>query len=182
MKNNNLFDTKSMILIALMAAIMCILAPLSLPLPFTPIPISLAILIVYFCAYVLSPLKATISILLYLLLGSIGIPVFAGYKSGLGIILGPTGGYLITYLIIAFICSNIFHKFPKNRFLHIIGMLISIIICLLCGTLWFTFKKEGIDFVKALSLCVIPFIPGEIIKIIIASIVGPEIYKRINKI
>lgn len=182
MKQNTLFSTRNMVLIALMTAIMCILAPVSLPLPFTPVPITLAVLIVYFCAYVLDPISSLICILLYLLLGSIGLPVFANYRSGLGVIFGPTGGYLVGYLFIAYICSLVFTKFPKNILFQILAMTFSITICLILGTVWFTFRKEGVTFIQALYLCVIPFIPGAIIKIIIASIAGPEIAKRIRKI
>lgn len=182
MKQNTLFSTRNMVLIALMTAIMCILAPVSLPLPFTPVPITLAVLIVYFCAYVLDPISSLICILLYLLLGAIGLPVFANYRSGLGVIFGPTGGYLVGYLFIAYICSLVFTKFPKNILFHILAMTFSITICLILGTVWFTFRKEGVTFIQAFYLCVIPFIPGAIIKIIIAAIAGPEIAKRIRKI
>ena len=61
-------------------------------------------------------------------------------------------------------------------------MTLSVAICLILGTFWFVFRKEGVTFIQGLSLCVIPFIPGAIIKIIIAAIAGPEILKRIKKI
>ena len=182
MKSNKIFSTKNMVLIALMTALMCILSPVSLPLPFTPVPITLAVLIVYFCAYVLDPISSLICILIYFLLGLVGLPVFASYRSGLGVILGPTGGYLVGYLFIAYICSLVFSKFPKNIIYHVLAMTLSVAICLILGTFWFVFRKEGVTFIQGLSLCVIPFIPGAIIKIIIAAIAGPEILKRIKKI
>ena len=144
MKSNKIFSTRNMVLIALMTALMCILSPVSLPLPFTPVPITLAVLIVYFCAYVLDPISSLICILLYLLLGLVG--------------------------------------FPKNIIYHVLAMTLSVAICLILGTFWFVFRKEGVTFIQGLSLCVIPFIPGAIIKIIIAAIAGPEILKRIKKI
>lgn len=182
MNSKKLFNTKNMTLISLMTALMCVLAPLSIPLPFTPVPISLGVLIVYFCSYVLEPSLSVISILLYILLGLVGVPVFSKFSSGPGMLFGPTGGYIISYIIMVFICSYSFRKFPDSKLIHVAAMLAALLVCYLLGTLWFVFKKEGIDFIKALSLCVIPFVPADIVKIAISSLAGPEVVKRLRSL
>ena len=170
--------TKNLIIIALMSAIMCILAPVSIPLFFTPVPISLGVFIIYIISYVLSPIYATLSVFIYILLGFFGLPVFSGYAGGAAKLFGPTGGYIIGYLFSAFIVS-FFVRLSRSRIVHLIGMLLGLFSCYAFGTVWFSLIQH-IDFLASLKLCVIPFLPGDCIKIILALIVGPELVKRIN--
>lgn len=93
--------TKELTLIGLMAALTCIAGPLSLPLPFSPVPISLTNLAIYFSVYILGMKRGTISYLVYLLLGLVGLPVFSAFTSGPAKLFGPTGGYLIGFIFIA---------------------------------------------------------------------------------
>ncbi len=170
--------TKNLIIIALMAAIMCVLAPVSIPLFFTPVPISLGVFIVYIISYVLSPSYAVASVFIYILLGLFGLPVFSGYAGGAAKLFGPTGGYIIGYLFSAFIVSY-FVRLSSNRLSHLLGMLLGLAACYAFGTVWFSLVQH-MDFLASLKLCVIPFLPGDCIKIILALIVGPELVKRIN--
>ena len=110
--------TKNLIIIALMSAIMCILAPVSIPLFFTPVPISLGVFIIYIISYVLSPIYATLSVFIYILLGLFGLPVFSGYAGGAAKLFGPTGGYIIGYLFSAFIVS-FFVRLSHSRVVHL---------------------------------------------------------------
>ena len=100
-------STKNISIIALMSAIICILAPISIPLGFTDIPISLGLFAILITAYVLTPAQAVISVLIYILLGSFGLPVFSKYTGGIGVLFGPTGGYIIGYLATVSISSYI---------------------------------------------------------------------------
>ena len=109
----SILSTKNLSLMALMSALLCLLAPISIPIG--PVPITLSIFIIYIISYILDTKQAVLSVLIYLLIGAIGIPVFAGYKSGLAVILGPTGGYLVSYLIIVFISSYFNKKYYKNK-------------------------------------------------------------------
>ena len=90
--------TKTMALIGVMAAVTCILGPLSLAIPVSPVPISLGLLGVAFAVYMLGMKKGTLSVLIYLLLGLVGLPVFSGFSGGFAKLAGPTGGYLIGFL------------------------------------------------------------------------------------
>ena len=89
---------------AIMAAVMCVLGPLSIPVG--PVPISLLTLAIYLAAYVLGAKGTTLSVCIYILLGAVGLPVFSGAAGGLAKIAGPTGGYILGYLFLAFICAS----------------------------------------------------------------------------
>lgn len=175
----SIFNTKSIALIGLMAAVTCVLGPLSIPLPFSPVPISLTNLAVYFTIYVIGMKRGTLSYIIYLLLGLVGIPVFSSFTSGPGKLLGPTGGYLIGFIFMALICGFFVDKWPTKIYLHFIGMVIGTAVCYLFGTIWFVYQQST-TFSAALMLCVIPFLPGDLVKIIIAMILGPQIRKRLH--
>lgn len=107
--------TKTMALIGVMAAVTCILGPLSLAIPVSPVPISLTNLAVYFAIYVLGMKRGTISYCIYLLLGLVGLPVFSAFTGGAGKLFGPTGGYLIGFIFMALICGLLLRN-GRRRF------------------------------------------------------------------
>lgn len=172
-------STKTLVLIGVLAAVTCVLGPLTIPLPFSPVPISLTNLAVYFSIYVLGMKKGTISYLIYLLIGLAGVPVFSAFTSGPGKLLGPTGGYLIGFIFMAVICGIFIEKWPANRCICFAGMVLGTAVCYLFGTVWLAYQAE-MDFYPALAAGVIPFIPGDMAKIVIAMLIGPEIRKRLK--
>ena len=91
--------TMQMAEMALMSAVLCVISPFTIPVPASPVPLSLALFGVYLSAMLLGVKKGTLSVLIYLLLGSVGLPVFSGFSGGIGMLAGPTGGYLIGYLV-----------------------------------------------------------------------------------
>lgn len=173
--------TKDMTLIGLMAAVICIIAPFSILLPISTVPISFTNLAIYITIYVIGWKKATISYSLYLLLGFIGLPVFSKFQSGIGILGGPTGGYLIGFFFVTILAGIIIEKNPKNRIFHVIGILLGLFFTYLLGTYWFSMVM-GMPLVKALPLAVFPFLIGDAIKIAIAVTIGPIIKRRISVI
>ena len=106
--------TKQMTLIALMTALTCILGPLSIPLPFSPVPISFTNLVLYFSVFVLGTKFSTISYIVYLLIGLVGLPVFSGFSGGFAKLAGPTGGYLIGFLFMIPLTGILFEKTGKS--------------------------------------------------------------------
>ena len=100
MKNKKL-TTYQMAVTALMAAALCVLGPLSVPIG--AIPISLSNFVICLTAWLLGPKFGTLSVAVYLLIGLVGVPVFSGYGAGIAKLAGPTGGYLVGYLLLAFI-------------------------------------------------------------------------------
>lgn len=171
------FSVQKMAIIALMTAVLCILAPISIPVFISPVPISLGVLAVYLTAYVLSPLDATISVIIFILLGTFGLPVFSGYSGGLSKLVGPTGGYIIGFLFTVYI-SSLFIHMKKGIIFDVIGMITGLALCYILGTIWFSYQ-QGKGFIASLLLCVVPFLIGDAVKIIVAVILGTQLNKRL---
>ncbi|MFW2490610.1 biotin transporter BioY [Clostridium chromiireducens] len=176
MENINKTNTRQLTLIGVMSAVTCILGPLSLPIGL--VPISLTNLAIYFSVYILGRRRGTISYMVYLLLGLIGLPVFSGFSGGLPKLAGPTGGYLIGFIFMAFISGLFIDKFSNKTYMGFLGMVIGTTVTYLFGTAWLAYVAH-MTFNKALAVGVLPFVPGDLIKIIIASLVGPQIRKRL---
>ena len=159
-------------LIALMAALTCILGPMSITLPFTPVPISFTNLVIYFAVMVIGMKRGTISYLVYLLIGAVGLPVFSGFSGGLAKLAGPTGGYLVGFIFL--------EKFSGNIVMAVIGMVLGTAVTYAFGTIWLCAQMH-LTFVQGLYAGVIPYLPGDAAKIVIAIIVGSAVKKAVVK-
>lgn len=179
MNTNTSSRTKTMVLIALMAAVTCILGPMSLAIPVSPVPISLTNLAIYYTIYVLGMKRGCISYLVYMLIGLVGLPVFSGFSGGPGKLFGPTGGYIIGFIFMAAISGIFIDKWNGKLYMHFIGMVLGTIVCYITGTIWLAYQT-GMTFEAALGAGVIPFIPGDLVKIIVALIGGPILRKRLR--
>ncbi len=165
--------TKTMVICAVFAAIMCVFCVMTIPIG--PVPISMATFSVMLTAVILGPKKGTISVIVYILLGAVGLPVFSGFKSGFQVLLGPTGGYLWSYALMTLFIGTLTGKQAKTKIITIIKIfiinLIGMIICYTAGTIQFMAVQQT-NLAKALALCVTPFIPFDIIKAAVASYLG----------
>ena len=175
MKKSTVFNMTSC---ALMAALMCVLCPVSVPIG--PIPISLSILVILLTVYVLGTWRALVRYTVYLLLGAVGMPVFSGFQGGLAKLAGPTGGYLAGFWLMILVAGIIMEKGKRNLLLTILGMLVGVAIDYAVGTAWFVFQTES-TVVHALDVCVYPFIPFDVAKIVIAVLLGSVVYKGLQK-
>lgn len=175
------FNTKQLVLAGVMTALTCILAPMSVPLPITPVPISLTNLVLYVSIFLLGWKLATLSYLVYLFIGFVGLPVFSGFTGGLAKIVGPTGGYLVGFFFITLIAGYVVEKTNGNRVAAAAAMILTTVADYAVGTYWLA-KLMGISFTAGLSAGVIPFIPGDSLKIIAALILGPALKKRLTKV
>lgn len=164
-----------LVMTALMTAVICVLAPISVPIG--PIPLSLAVLTIYLSVYLLGWRLGTLSVVVYIALGVVGAPVFSGFAGGLGKVLGPTGGYIIGYLPMALI-AGLFFQHSSSRVLHGIGMVLGAAALYTFGTAWYCIQAS-VGVVQAFGACVIPFIPAEALKILIVLLIGPTIRKRL---
>lgn len=171
-------STYQLTLIGIMTAITCILGPLSIPIPFSPVPITFTNLAIYLTAFILGWKKATISYFIYLLLGLVGLPVFSNFSGGPGKLLGPTGGYLIGFILMAFISGFFIETFYGNVTMYILGLILATAAAYLLGTAWLAYQMD-LTFYQALMTGVIPYLLGDGIKIAIALIAGPMIRKRL---
>ena len=170
-------SVKQMSLAAIMTAVTCILSPISLNIG--PVPISLGTFAVSLSVCILARNLGMLSYLLYLLLGFVGLPVFSNYGAGVEKLLGPTGGYLIGMIFLAFIGGFAVEKFSKSPIKQYLGLMLGIAFCYLLGTLWLG-KVLSMDFGKALSVGVIPFILPDAIKVLLALVLGKKIRGRLS--
>lgn len=161
---------------ALMAAVMCVLGPLSVPIG--EVPISLTNLVICFAVWLLGAKFGTLSVLVYLLLGTVGLPVFSAYSGGLAKLAGPTGGYLIGFLPMAFIGGLVIEKTKGQPVLSALGLVVGIAVSYALGTAWFVFQM-GCELSYALAICVYPFIVFDLAKVIITVLVGSVVRKRL---
>ena len=172
--------TQTLTIIALMAAVTCILGPLSITIPVSPVPISFTNLAIYLTVMILGWKKGVVSYLIYLLIGLAGVPVFSAFTSGPGKLLGPTGGYLIGFVFLALISGCFVEKFNGKIYMYAAGMVVGTAVTYAFGTIWLAYQAH-MDFAAALMAGVIPYLPGDIVKILIAVFAGNEIRKRLAK-
>lgn len=167
-------------LVALTTAITCILGPFAFALPFSPIPFTLGLLGVFLATFLLGARLGTISCLIYLLVGTVGLPVFSGFTGGIAAPLGPSGGYLLGYLFIP-VCCFPFRKLKTSQFLRVLpGALLGLLFCYLCGTFWLSYQL-GISFTQAFLIGSLPYIPFDMIKLFIAYFSANTTRKRLAK-
>ncbi|MCA1026190.1 MULTISPECIES: biotin transporter BioY [Cytobacillus] len=167
---------RSLLTTALFAAIIGIMAQLIIPLPL--VPITGQTLAIGLAAVILGSKYGTFSVLLYLALGCAGVPVFAEFSAGFSVIVGPTGGYLISYIPVVWIMAKYLEK-TKFTFAHaltanIIGMFITLII----GTAWLKWMAD-LSWTAAFLSGFAPFIIGGFIKALMAAWIGLLVRKRL---
>ena len=166
--------TRTLTMTALMTAVICIFAPISIPIPISPVALTLGTFAMYLTAYVLPPRQALAAIGLYLLLGAAGLPVSSGYTAGLSRFAAPGGGYLIGFLFLTGISSLFISRFPKNIPAQMGGLFLATIINYMLGTAWMAYLTNT-TFLQSLPMGALVFLPLDIVKIIIACLLGNRI-------
>lgn len=184
MKNNSNYIYR-ITATGVMAALICVIAPLSIPLS-GGVPISLGPFIVMLAGVVLGPRMGTEATLIYILLGMIGVPVFSSYQAGPSVLAGPTGGYIVGYLFLTF-CTGLFYdKLAKSQkpvwkyTLLVLGMVLGMLMEYAVGTVWFVYSMKT-TWTAALTACVYPFIGLDAVKIAVVAIFGPRLEQVVSK-
>ena len=182
-------NVRQLAICAVMAAVMCVLAPISIPIGV--ISITGGTLAIYLTAYLLGAKRGLVTTVVYLLVGFVGLPVFSNYMGGAERLAGPTGGYLVGYLpmvllagaAVEFSLRKFEHQGKKGAVLAAIiqffGMVLATAVLYAFGTAWFC-VQAGVDLQKALAACVLPFIPFDLAKIAVALLVGTPIRRRLE--
>lgn len=168
---------KNLAYIGLMAAIMCVLSPITIPLG-GGVGITLGIFVILFMTYVLGMGRALIAYGIYLLVGLVGLPVFAGFQGGIGVLLGPTGGFLVGYIAVI-VSVGLMLKIKEKRLFMVLGSIIGLLFCYLLGSLWYMYVMK-VDFAGALWMCVIPFVAFDGIKVAAVCVIGPPCKNRVK--
>lgn len=172
--------TYDIVYIAVFAVIMAICSWISIP---AAVPFTLQTFGVFIAVGVLGGKRGSLSVLVFILLGAIGIPVFANFSGGIGVLAGPTGGYIIGFLFSALLMWAM-EKLPgKKSVMQIVSMIAGLIVCYAFGTVWFVIvygrMNGSIGFTAALVSCVVPFIIPDIIKIALAYVLSRKLRKYV---
>ncbi len=158
----------AMSITALAAAIISVISPWSIPVG--PIPVTLCSFAIYLISSVLGGVRGAAAVGIYILLGGVGLPVFSGFAGGLQVVAGATGGYIIGYIPCALITGGI-TSLSRKWYWSFAGMLLGTAVLYAVGTAWYMLLSD-VKLVPALSACVLPFLPFDIVKMAVASYLG----------
>lgn len=170
-------------MIALFACVITVCSWLSLPV--FAVPVTLQTFAVFSALLMLGGRNGTLSILVYILLGLVGIPVFSGFKAGPSALLGLTGGYIIGFLLTGLIYA-LFTKTINDKLpVKVISLITGLIVCYAFGTFWFMSVYNAgdgeIGFKSAVSLCILPFILPDAVKLVLAVLLYRLLEPTLNK-
>lgn len=172
-------NPKKIALCAVTAALLCAVAPVAVPLG--AVPLSLATMILYVIASCVETKTSVIATALYLLLGCAGLPVFSGFTGGFQRITGVTGGFLLGYIPCVIIIGLLVNKFESKKIIYPLSMITGTTVCYICGTAWYIFQTNS-PLATALTVCVLPFLIGDAVKIALASIVSITVRPTLKRI
>jgi biotin transport system substrate-specific component len=173
--------TYDMVYIAMFAVLMAVCSWISIP---TVVPFTLQTFGVFMAVSMLGGKRGTISVLVYILLGAIGVPVFANMTGGFGVILGSTGGYIVGFLFSA-LAMWAFEKVPGPKpVIRILSMIVALIVCYAFGTVWFMVvyarTTGAVGLGTVLGWCVIPFIIPDLLKIALAFVLSNRLRRFVH--
>ncbi|MBQ3269425.1 MAG: biotin transporter BioY [Clostridia bacterium] len=172
-------NTREMTIIAVMAALICVAGPLTIAIG--PIPLSLATFTVYLAGAVLGAKRGTLAVALYLLIGAVGVPVFSGFSGGVQKLVGVTGGYLVGYLPCAWLTGLGAGDDGTRLNWRLPAMMVAgTAVLYAIGTAWFMAQTKN-PLGAALGMCVLPFLPGDAVKIIAATLLSRPIRKAVYR-
>lgn len=179
---SRIFGTKRITVCALCTTLMVICSWISIPLL---IPFTLQTFAVCLISSLFGYATAVMSLVLYMLLGIFGLPVFSGFRAGVSVLAGPTGGYIIGFFATA-LCAGYFpERYGRTGAVLILSMSAGVILCYAFGTAWFVWvymrSAAPVSFASALSMCVVPYIPADAAKIVLSSMLVRRIYPLIGR-
>lgn len=166
------------VLAAVFTAVIAVCSQLIIPIQ--PVPISLGTFAVLMAGGFLGKRFGTLSVIIYLLLGFAGAPVFAMAQSGVRVLAGPTGGFLVGYIVMAFVTGLVSERLGYSYRNLIIAMILGTLGCYALGIIWFMILT-GSGIAGALTMCMLPFLPGDTVKILLASFLVNKYRKLIIK-
>lgn len=173
--------TYDMAYIAIFAVLMAICSWISIPMA---VPFTLQTFGVFMAVGVLGGKRGSLAVLIYILLGAIGVPVFAGFSGGIGVILNTTGGYIVGFLFSALVMWGMEALLGRKPVIQIISMVVGLIVCYALGTAWFMVvyarNTGAVGLGAVLGWCVIPFIIPDLVKIALAFVLSRKIRKYVS--
>ena len=180
-KHKDKLSTRDMTLIAMFTAILAICSWIYIP---TTIPFTLQNFGVFLAAGVLGGKRGSLAVFIYILLGIMGVPVFAGFTGGAGMLFGNTGGYIIGFLLSALTMWLMEVLLGKKKMILVLSMVCGLLVCYLFGTIWFiqvySMNTGAIGIGGALAMCVIPFVIPDCIKIGLAFVLSLSLKRSLR--
>jgi biotin transport system substrate-specific component len=170
---------KNLTLRAILAATICVIAPIAIPT--TTIPITASTLIIFTVSACVGIEYSLPAVLLYVALGAFGLPVFAGFTGGLHILTGITGGFILGYIPCCAAISLLCGKFPDKKYVYPLSMLCGILICYAVGVIRHSMLTDS-PILSSAAVCILPFIPGDILKIFVASAISITLRPRLRSV
>lgn len=168
-----------MVLCALFTALTAVCSQIVLPMPWG-VPINLGLFGVYMAGSMLGPVWGAASQLVFIGLAALGVPVMAGFQGGAAAVFGKTGGYAIGYILAAGLTALVAKRWGRSFAKLCAGMVLGCAACYLLGTLWFM-VLTGATMAQALAWCVLPYLPGDAVKIALAALLTTRLDKRLPR-
>ena len=166
--------------IALFSALIAVCTWIAIPLP-SGISVTLQTFAVVLCAALLGAKRGVAAVIVYIGVGAAGAPVFTGFRGGIGILGGVTGGYIVGFIFTALIVGIVCEKSGMKTVPAVISMIAGIVVCYIFGTAWFCIYFKGERTVgSALLTCVVPYLPFDAVKIALAAFLSKKLYKRVG--
>lgn len=173
--------------IAIMAALICVCSWLTVP---SVVPFTMQTFAVFCALLLLGGRDGLYAVLLYLIMGALGLPVFSGFAGGVGYMLGPTGGYIAGFAITAllfWLCEPLWKRFPEKKALRRLRypvLAVGLLVCYALGTVWFITvmgtRGTDYDFAAALGVCVVPYLIPDAVKLLLAALLCGAVEKRLR--
>ncbi len=181
-KTTRRFDTWDLAIMGLGIALIAVCSWISIPMT---VPFTLQTFAVCLIAALLGLRRGLWTVLCYILLGAVGAPVFAGFKGGFGALLGVTGGYIVGFLFTALVVGLASERWGRKLKVLVPAMILGILLCYAFGTAWFVLvytKNSGpIGVGTALGWCVLPYIPADAAKLLLASLLSVRLYPLVGR-
>ena len=175
------FQAIDLAYVAVCAALMAVCSWISIP---AAVPFTLQTFAVFCSLGFLGGKRGTAAILVYLLLGAVGVPVFAGFSGGIGILFGTTGGYLLGFILMGLVYWLGERLNMDSRNIRIISMILGLLLCYAFGTAWFMFvyarQTGAIALGTALAWCVVPFLLPDLVKMALALLLSGRLRKALH--
>lgn len=182
-ERTGLTKTKDIAYIALFAVVMAVCSWISIP---TVVPFTLQTFAVFLTVGVLGGKRGTLAVLVYILLGAVGVPVFAGFSGGISMLTGQTGGYIVGFLCSALVMWAMETIAGKGIIIQVLSMILGLLACYAVGTVWFMAVYAGntgaVGVGAVLGWCVVPFIIPDLVKIILACILTRKLVPALRNL
>lgn len=175
-EHNNVNKTFRIVLAGVFAAIIAVLTLITIPTPWG-VPFTLQTFIIALCGYICGAKWGTVSVAVYIAVGLVGAPVFAGFKGGFGVLMGPTGGYIIGFLTMVFLCGLNSEKIYMRAIFSLLGLLS----CHLLGSVWFAFETSR-TIIEAFCLASLPYLLKDIISVVCAFVIAKPLNAALTRI